>query len=349
MPGSLQQAPACLMAVTSRKMNAGIFPKSPTRRLIRTAGDRIHAWSKDGGRLCVVSYHRILEEADLILGSEPDLATFKWQVALLAECFNVLPLAQALDALKQGSLPPRAVCITFDDGYRSTHDLALPVLKEFGLPATVFVTTGYVDGRSMWNDNIVEAIRSMPGKDLDLRDLGLGMYSLATPHDRQRATEKLIAAAKYLPTDSRNDLTRKLLELGRARDGDDLMLSREMICALSRQGIEIGGHTVSHPILSGLPDEMARKEIIDNKRQLEEIIGEPIRFFAYPNGKPGIDFDHRHAAMARDAGYQAAFTTSFGAITADKDTYQLPRGRPWDAQPFFFGVRLLLWLAGRAG
>lgn len=328
-------------------MNAGKFPKPPVRRLIRAIGDRIHAWSKDGGRLCIVSYHRILKEADIILGAEPDLATFRWQIALLAECFNVLPLSEALAAVKEGHLPPRAICITFDDGYRSTHDLALPVLKEFGLPATVFVTTGYVDGRSMWNDNIIEAIRSMPGKDLDLRDLSLGMYSLATPHDRLRTTEKLIAAAKYLPSDSRNGLTRRLLDLGRTHGGDDLMLTRDMICALARQGVEIGGHTVSHPILSGLSDDAARKEIVDNKRQLEEIIGEPIRFFAYPNGKPGIDFDQRHADMARDAGYQAAFATSIGAITARSDTYQMPRGRPWDAHPFLFGARLLLWLAGR--
>ncbi|UUZ51382.1 hypothetical protein LP420_19160 [Massilia sp. B-10] len=81
----------------------------------------------------MVNYHRILEAADPLLESEPDVATFRWQMELLANCFNVIPLYEAVGLIGTGRMPPRAVCITFDDGYRSVHDLALPILQELKL------------------------------------------------------------------------------------------------------------------------------------------------------------------------------------------------------------------------
>jgi peptidoglycan/xylan/chitin deacetylase (PgdA/CDA1 family) len=124
------------------------------------------------------------------------------------------------------------------------------------------------------------------------------------------------------------------------------MLSSDMVRALHRAGIEIGAHTVSHPILTSLSDDAARYEIVESKRALEAIIGEPVRYFAYPNGKTGLDFDNRHVAMARQAGFAAAFTTAHGPVTVAQDLYMVPRARPWDATTFFYMLRLLRWLAG---
>jgi peptidoglycan/xylan/chitin deacetylase (PgdA/CDA1 family) len=320
-------------------------PARLTSRFIRLLGDLIAPSGIGAGRLCIVNYHRILESFDPLLESEPDLKTFRWQMELLAECFNVMPLHDALQALSTQRLPPRVVCITFDDGYRSTHDLALPILKELNLPATVFVTTGYVDEGNMWNDKILEAVRRLPDGQLDLRDVGLGIHSIQTLADRKYAIHKLTEDAKYLPPTERLNLTSKLEEL--AGDGldDGLMLTSEMIRTLAQQGIEIGAHTISHPILTSLEDKNARYEIEGGKRQLEAITGSPVRLFAYPNGKVGMDFDERHVAMAKEAGFAAAFTTAFGAATKANDLYQIPRSRPWDSTPFFYALRLLRWLA----
>ncbi|WP_227496638.1 polysaccharide deacetylase family protein [Massilia litorea] len=100
--------------------------------LLRAAGGAIGLLSSQRS-LVVVNYHRVLARPDPLLDTEPDVATFHWQMALLAECFNVMPLYEALRALDEGRLPPRTVCITFDDGYRSVHDLALPILRKFRL------------------------------------------------------------------------------------------------------------------------------------------------------------------------------------------------------------------------
>lgn len=316
-------------------------------RLFRTAGDLIASSEKGKGRLCIVTYHRILESRDPLLESEPDIETFRWQMKLLADYFNVLPLHDAIQTLRQQRMPPRAVCITFDDGYRSTHDLALPILKEFDLPATVFTTTAYMSEGNMWNDRIIEAVRRLPSGPLDLQEIGLGMHSLDGVSNRKEIVEKLNEDTKYLPPQARLDVIDTLERLAGSAAASGLMLSREMIATLSRDGIEIGGHTVTHPILTKLDDEMARREIVENKQVLEAITGKPLRLFAYPNGKVGVDFDERHVRMVREAGYNAAFTTAVGSATQLNDVYQIPRSRPWDATPFLFGLRLLRWLANK--
>lgn len=320
-------------------------PGRVTASVLRTIGNALSLTGKQTRRVCILSYHRILEAPDPFLTSEPDVATFRWQMELLAECFNVLPLHEAVEAMKQDKLPPRAVCITFDDGYRSTHDLALPVLLDYGLPATVFVTTGCMREGNMWNDRIIEAVRRLPGKTLDLREAGLGELSLADEMARHEAAHNLIEASKYLSPNERDALTRKIESLGGQVEADGLMLTREMVAAMARQGVEIGGHTVSHPILTRLDDDAARSEIEAGKNELEAIIDRPVRLFAYPNGKVGKDYDDRHVRMAREAGFTAAFTTAVGAASRRHDLYQLPRSRPWDATPGRFGMRLLSWLA----
>jgi peptidoglycan/xylan/chitin deacetylase (PgdA/CDA1 family) len=315
------------------------------RAVLRVAGNAIAALSRQPG-LVVVSYHRVLARPDPMLESEPDLTAFRWQMALLAECFNVMPLYDALRALDEGRLPPRTVCITFDDGYRSVYDLALPVLREFGLPATVFVTSGFVgkDAGNMWNDRIIHAVQSLPAGTLDLSELGLERYTLGAGRTRREVAATLIETAKYLPPLGRHALVERLDQLS-GMGQDPLMLTAEMLSALDRNGVEIGAHTISHPILTSLDDDSARDEIAAGKAQLEAIIGKPVRLFAYPNGKVGKDFNARHVEMVRAAGYFAAFTTAVGAVTPSQDRFQLPRSRPWDRSPFRYGLRLLSWIA----
>ena len=319
----------------------------PIASLIRTAGDRIAARAKGQGRLCIVNYHRILSRPDPLLESEPDSATFGWQMALLRQCFNVLPLTAAVRMLDEGTLPARAVAITFDDGYRSTYELALPILREFDLPATVFVTSSHIENQSsMWNDIILEAVRRLPHDPLDLSKLGLSVYPMETAQDRKQTAVALVETCKYLALEARRELTATLQELVSADLRQDLMLTAEMIRALTLGGVDIGGHTVNHPILTRVADDVARREIVDNKQHLEAIIGKPVALFAYPNGKRDADFDERHMQMVREAGYAAAFTTATGAAERGSDRYALPRSRPWDRGRMMFAGRLLSWLNG---
>lgn len=315
--------------------------------LVRAIGNAIAPRAEDAGRLCIVNYHRILEQPDMLLDADPTVDTFRWQMDVLAECFNVLPLADAVERLTHGRMPPRAVAITFDDGYRSLHDLALPILRERALPATVFVTSGHMaDASSMWNDVILEAVRRLPGPAVDLRDIGFDIYPLSTPEQRSASVTLLTERCKYLVPEQRALMLERLQELAGADLTQDLMLTGDMLATLLVNGIDIGGHTVTHPILARLDDASAQREIEDNKRDLERIIGRAVHLFAYPNGKYGADFDDRHMAMVRAAGYRAAFSTAAGVATRRHDLFQLPRSRPWDNQPLMFAARLLQWFHG---
>ncbi len=312
--------------------------------LLRFLGNAVAHVKRGEQTLFVITYHRILSKPDPLLESEPDVAEFRWQMEVLARCFNVLPLSQALKQLDAGRLPPRAVCVTFDDGYRSVHDLALPVLREFGLPATVFVTSGFLDGGTMWNDRIITAVQSLKTEQVDMSEFGLGLLPLGSVEDRKAASLHLIDGAKYLPPAERSRLVEHLEALvGSPSRG--LMLTPEMVVNLDRNGVEIGAHTVTHPILTSLDGNSARAEIVGSKEYLEQLLGKPVPLFAYPNGKVGVDFDASHISILRESGFAAAFTTAIGAITRKQDRFQLPRSRPWDRTPFLFGVRLVRWLA----
>lgn len=326
---------------------AQVLP-SVVAALIRAFGDSIASRKAGGGRLCVLNYHRILSTPDPFLDGDPDVATFDWQMQLLKQCFNVLPLHEAVHLLASGRMPPRAIAISFDDGYRSFHDLALPILVKHGLPATVFVTTGHMqeDG-SMWNDMILEAVRRLPPTPLDLQALGLEVYPMATPAERKRTAGILTERCKYMSLSDRNRFTEHLQAMVGADLRQGLMLTAGMLRTLTRNQIEIGGHTVNHPILTRIDDDMARREIVDNKAHLESIIGQKVRLFAYPNGRRPTDYDERHVAIVAEAGYDAAFTTVGGAASAAYSPFEMPRRRPWDKTPLLFAIRLLRWLAGR--
>jgi peptidoglycan/xylan/chitin deacetylase (PgdA/CDA1 family) len=325
-------------------MTVYIRSRHPGARLVRFAGDRLARQESGGRRLCIVNYHRVLAQPDPLIGAEPHLTIFRWQMKLLADGFNVLSLSDGIDLLARGRLPSRAVAITFDDGYRSVHDLALPVLREFMLPATVFVSSGFLDRGNMWNDRILEAVRRLPEGTLDLSAHGAGSHHLTGQAARRQAVLQLTETAKYLPPDGREVLIAELERRAGGNKSPDMMLTSAMVRTLARSNIEIGAHTVSHPILTSLDDDGARREIVACKRDLEAITGAAVRYFAYPNGKEGRDFDQRHVAMAREAGYTAAFTTALGAATSGSDRFRLPRSLPWDSNPLLFSLRLLRWL-----
>ena len=119
--------------------------------LLRTAGKQ---------RLSILIYHRVLQSPDPLRPGEPIVDEFRQRMNLLRRYFNPLPLVEAIDRLQAGELPERAVCVTFDDGYADNESVALPILKKSGIPATVFVATGFLNGGQMWNDTVIESIRT---------------------------------------------------------------------------------------------------------------------------------------------------------------------------------------------
>ncbi len=296
------------------------------------------------GRLSILIFHRVLRAPDPLFPDELDAARFAAVCGWLKAWFNVLPLADGARRLTAGALPSRALAITFDDGYADNHDVALPILQRHGLPATFFVASGFLDGGRMWNDTLIEAVRGCPHPALALAGTeaaALGELPLKTTGDRQQAIARLIGAAKYLPPDERARWVAAVAQRAGAELPDDLMMRSAQVRALHDAGMTVGAHTVTHPILTRLDDAQARAEVADGRRALEDITRAPVTLFAYPNGKPGSDYDERAVQVVRDLGFEAAVSTAWGACRAGQDPYQLPRFTPWDRGRTRFGLRLL--------
>jgi len=303
--------------------------------------------SPGGGHgLSIMIYHRVLARPDSLFPGEIEGATFDLQLGLLKAAFHVMPLLDAVRALRAGALPPRAACITFDDGYADNADVALPLLLRHGLPATFFVASGFLDGGRMWNDTVIELVRNAPGATLDAAALGLGRHAVADVAQRRLAIAALIGQLKYLPMQRRLDLVALLAAAQPCALPDDLMMSSAQVRQLLRAGMEVGAHTVNHPILAALTPQQAGDEIAASKAALETMLEAPVRLFAYPNGKPGVDYRAEHVDMVRELGFEGAVSTAWGG--RNTDLYQLPRFTPWDRDALRFQLRLAKNLARRA-
>lgn len=308
--------------------------------LARVAGSVASSSGRGGRGLLILIYHRVLAAPDPLRSRTVNAADFTAQMDLVASCFNVLPLSEALDRLESRSLPARALSVTFDDGYADNLTVAAPIMRERGIRPTVFVATGYLDGGLMFNDAINEAVRAAPER-MDLDDLGLGRLELPDVLARRAAIRRLIEELKYRPADERRALAGEIFRRAGATPPRDLMLTTPQLRALRDAGVEIGAHTATHPILTRLSPEAAREDIARSRHVLEGILGEPVRLFAYPNGRPGQDYDARHVAMVRELGFSAALSTAWGAAHAGCDQFQVPRVAPWDDSPRRYAARLV--------
>jgi len=296
----------------------------------------------DRSRLSILIYHRVLASSDALNDWDPTAAEFETQIRALCRFFTPLPLGEAVERLRKGTLPAHAACVSFDDGYRDNVDVALPILRRHGVPATFFIATGYLNGGRMWNDTVIESIRRCEAADLDLTSLGLGPFPLSTTELRRKAIGKILTALKHLPGGEREAKVAGIETVaGRTLPGD-LMMRDQDVRALRAAGMEIGAHTATHPILTRLAPADARREIGQSRERLTAILGEPVSLFAYPNGKPGQDYAAEHVRMVRDAGFSAAVSTAWGVASTDSDLFQLPRFTPWDRRPAKFALRLLL-------
>jgi peptidoglycan/xylan/chitin deacetylase (PgdA/CDA1 family) len=310
--------------------------------LFRAAG-RLVSPGGSNGKLTILTYHRVLPEHDgLLLDDQVDAAKFARHMAAIAECFQVLPLPEALERLKAGTLPPRAASITFDDGYLDNYTVALPVLQRHGFKATFFVCSGYLNDGLMFNDVVVEALRGATRLELDLSWLGLGVQKPSDIDSRRTLAYNILRAVKYLPFDEREQACQRLWEMAQpGQKRPRLMMTDEQVRHLASQGMTLGAHTHTHPILSRVELDTARQDIEQNRQLLSNLVGEVPKIFAYPNGRPVCDYSHQHVKLLQDMGFDAAVSSAWGVATRACDRYQLPRFSPWDDDPRRLILRLL--------
>jgi peptidoglycan/xylan/chitin deacetylase (PgdA/CDA1 family) len=291
-------------------------------------------------RLSILIFHRVLPRPDPLQPGEPDAAQFSALMRWVAASYRVLPLLEATRRLGDGTLPSNAACITFDDGYADNLTVATPILTRHRMTATFFVATSFLEGGRMFNDTVIESVRAHEGAELDLTTLGLGRMPTRDAGERIAAIGQLLDQVKYLSQDERDAKVKAIAAAVGLPGKSDLMMTHAQVRELRRHGMSIGAHTMTHPILTTLARDEAYREIAEGRRELESILGERVKTFAYPNGKPRRDYDATHVAIVRELGFDAAVSTAWGVSKRETDRFQLPRFTPWDRDPLRFRVRL---------
>lgn len=278
-------------------------------------------------RLSVFVFHKVPQEAGVVDPHDLDLPAFKRLLDFIETRFKVLPLPDAIRSLPSGRLPRGSACITFDDGYADWATGILPELARRNLHATFYITTGQLDGMPLWHERVAQALAQLALTSFEVP--GLPALHLHTLHDRQQARIALENYLKYQPLAVRDAAIKKLEAAAGVNANTVRRLSVETLRQIHNAGLEVGAHTVNHPILAVSDGATARREIGEARETLAHCIGGPVRAFAYPNGRPGTDFSAEHIRMAQQAGYTSAVTTQVGAADRHTPVFQIPRFTPW--------------------
>jgi peptidoglycan/xylan/chitin deacetylase (PgdA/CDA1 family) len=266
--------------------------------------------------LTVLNYHRIddpyLAEFDTF---RPNISAtpsdFALQMDYISQNFNVISGVELVSFIKgKRKLPIRAALITFDDGYYDNYANAFPILKARGLPAIIFLTTDFIGtGKTFYWDLIAYCFHRTKLEKVELPYLG--PQNLADESVRTKVMHHWIEVLKKLPKTEKQKIIDGLPEMMAVHVPDQafrkIMMSWAHAREMSENGIEMGGHTVSHPILTRIPLEEASWELMNCKRQIEEQISGPVLSFAYPNGQAG-DFSPEIMNRVQQAGFEVAFT-----------------------------------------
>ena len=302
-------------------------------RSIKSAAVRgaLSLLSPSGGSatLSILTFHNLPIQRDPLVPNELCFAEFEEILDFIQASANVLSLAEAVRALANQTLPSRAIAITFDDGYAEWTQHVAQALRRRSLPATFFVTTGHLSGAALWHERIVAAVRALPARGAIL-PYGLGGYrDLSARSVRESLARELQLRLKYA------SLTDRLATIAMLEKQAilELLLPKRFgvddVRTLHSQGFDIGAHTVQHPILNECSDAEALAEIGGSREELEGIIGGKVTIFAYPNGRPDLDFQAKHVEMVKASGYKAAVTTGGGVASRSTDVFQLPRTAIW--------------------
>lgn len=279
-----------------------------------------------GSQAVVITYHRVGDPNEFPWNL-PIVSTraFESQMRYLKRSFEILSADTLVTRLEQGKyLPPRAVVITFDDGYRNNFTHAYPVLRKYDIPALINLTTAYIGtGNVFWWDRIKYSLWETKLDEINLGELG--EFNLSSVNERVRAAFAINNKLKARPNNERNLLIDNTVYASGvnipADLGHQLILSWDEIKEMSRNGISFGAHSRTHPILMKLSPEEARQEIAQSKKDIEDKLGIEVTGFCYPNG----DFDSKIVDIVKGAGFRYGLTAVPEMINNESRLHELGR------------------------
>lgn len=284
-------------------------------------------------RFHILPYHMVVESTNGYY-PETSLEVFNKHMAHIAKNYKVIDLNNIVERINKKKSLRRCMAITFDDGFRDNYEVAYPVLRKYNLPATIFLTTGYIDsGTAPWFIKFRYVFMKTEKTHFELSHKGTTIsLPTSTRNEKFVASDRAMACLKNCPDDERLSLLERLceeLEVNDLQGLDNLMLTWDQIREMAENGISFGAHTVNHPILSRTSVEMAEREIQESKRTIEKKLKKPVSSFAYPFGKKS-DFPPALQPIIEKLQFKCAVTTETDENDFDTNLFSLNRNFPWE-------------------
>jgi peptidoglycan/xylan/chitin deacetylase (PgdA/CDA1 family) len=299
--------------MSKKRMLANFLDKLQLSRLLPLL-NRMHS-----NRLTVLAYHRIIDlpaekfsfDYELVSASKK---SFELQIQYVKKHFSPISMEQLEDHLENGKkLPKRPLLITFDDGFDDNFYAAFPILESCNVPATIFVSTQYIDTQDViWFDQLVAFILNMKARELVVPELHQSFALTDNKSEREQIAVEILSAIKRVPNRKRLEILRSIFE---CEDGglksidfsQSKMLNWEQIRIMNKSVVSFGSHTVSHPILTMLTNKELNHELLASKRVLEEKLSTRVCSIAYPNGGV-LDFNDNILREVELSGYKIGFS-----------------------------------------
>jgi peptidoglycan/xylan/chitin deacetylase (PgdA/CDA1 family) len=313
-----------------------------------------------GDRAVVLMYHRVTEPLRSE-GSGPGYpvgvrpGVFERQIAYIASQMHPIGMLDLVRALERGDpVPPGTVAVTFDDGYHDNYLHAYPVLRHYGVPATLFLATGHVGtDRAFWWERVIQAVLHTKVTKIDVPSLlgiaphrrGAVSPALRSQKGKAHAIQRLTEILSDLPA---GELGRALerVEAALGAPGGNVspvpMLSWNEVRAMASNGIEVGAHTVTHPNLARISMDAMVYEISTSKSDIESRVGQPVYGFAVPYGQAGY-WSAATVSAVRAAGFRYMCLASQGVVQRGSDPFSIDRVSVPDS------LELMLWKMRKYG
>lgn len=282
-------------------------------------------------KLRILCYHRVCDVDENFMLDEGVVSAspteFERQMKFVSKYFNVITFRALEEYRDNGKFPENSLIITFDDGYKDNYTNAYPILKKYGLPATIFLTTGYIGtNRLFWWDKVAYIIKKTEEEELEISlNRDIYRFDLSSLDLKREAIPKVIKLLKGLRNDTREvafqEMGKKLKVTIDSSMAESVLLTWEEVKEMSHNGIEFGAHTVNHPIFSWILHSEMEKEVISSKKDIEMNISLPSVAFVYPD----IYYDELSKEAVKKAGFQFACTLKQGINEDYNDPYELKR------------------------
>ncbi len=280
----------------------------------------------------IINYHSFVRDYDQTIEVHPTVThridDFNREIRFLKNNFDVVPLDQVVNRLKSGKkFKKPTVAITVDDGFKDNYDLLFPILRKYKVNVTIFLTTGVIGTeKRLWVGRLEKKFLETVRKEIRLDGIFKGVnFDISSIEKKRKVYLQVVSRLKNIDTSERDRYLQMIeKKLGTPQYDTPTMLNWDEIREMHEANIHFGAHTVNHPILTNVSLDEAKKEILDSKIKIEQELGQPIRHFAFPNGRER-DFNEELRQYCKDIGFESVSSCTYGYNDRQEDIYSLKR------------------------